>query len=71
MISKDEIEAYNSQYQQLKGAQILSFTMAQCEYDPEQYWPTFIMKKGSDLFKFVLSQDPEGNGGGFAFIEDL
>jgi hypothetical protein len=45
--------------------------MAQCKYDPEQYWPTFIMKKGSDLFKFVLSQDPEGNGGGFAFIEDL
>jgi len=71
MITVDEIGVYNRQYQQLRGSQILSFSMVQYKYDPDQYWPTFIMKKGSDLFKFVLSQDPEGNGGGFAFIEDL
>ena len=41
------------------------------KYNPEEFWPTFRMQKGNDVFKFVLSQDPEGNGGGFAFIEDL
>ena len=45
--------------------------MEQCDFDPQQYWPTFRMQKGKDVFKFILSQDPEGNGGGFAFIEDV
>ena len=45
--------------------------MEQCDYDPDHYWPTFRMQKGKDVFKFILSQDPEGNGSGFAFIEDV
>ena len=71
MITEDAIPAYNQNFQQLRGAKIISFCMAQCEFDPAQYWPTFIMQKGGDIFKFILSQDEEGNGGGFAFIEDI
>ena len=71
MAYKNEISAYNANYGGLRGAKILEFYMEQCEYDPDHYWPTFRMQKGNDVFKFILSQDPEGNGSGFAFIEDV
>ncbi len=71
MITEDAIPAYNKQFKQLVGAKILDFKMQQCEFDPHQYWPTFKMKLASDTFSLVLSQDEEGNGGGFAFIEDV
>ena len=71
MAYKNEISAYNAQYGGLCGAKILEFYMEQCEYNTEEFWPTFRMQKGNDVFKFILSQDPEGNGSGFAFIEDV
>tara|TARA_Y100001938_G_C7884888_1_gene326868 strand:+ start:74 stop:298 length:225 start_codon:yes stop_codon:yes gene_type:complete len=71
MINKDSIKAYNKFYEPLKGAKIVDFNMVKCEFDPDAYWPTFTMQKGTDKFNFVLSQDEEGNGGGFAFIEDV
>jgi len=69
MISKDAIPAYNDQFKQLKGAQILDFEMVQCDFDPHQYWPTFEIALWGQKYKLILSQDEEGNGGGFAFIE--
>ena len=71
MITEDAVPAYNQNFQQLRGAKILEFYMEQCDFDPQQYWPTFRMQKGKEVFKFILSQDEEGNGGGFAFIEDI
>ena len=71
MISKDAIPFYNKMFKQLVGAQILDFKMEPCECEPDAYWPTFKMKLASDTFSLVLSQDEEGNGGGFAFIEDI
>ena len=71
MAHKFEVEAYENQYGGLRGAKILEFYMEQCKYNPDHYWPTFRMQKGNDVFKFILSQDPEGNGSGFAFIEDV
>ena len=71
MITKDAIQAYNENYSGLRGAKILEFYMEQCDFDPDHYWPTFRMQNGKDVFKFILSQDPEGNGSGFAFIEDV
>jgi len=71
MINKDSIKAYNKFYKPLKGAKIVDFNMVKCEHDPHSYWPTFTMQQGTDRFNFVLSQDEEGNGGGFAFIEDV
>ena len=63
-------DVYEKHFGQLRGAKIIDFEMVPCEYDKYNTWPTFTMKKGNDTFKFVLSQDEEGNGGGFAFIED-
>jgi len=71
MINKDSIKFYNKAYKPLKGAKIVDFNMVKCEFDPNTYWPTFTLQQGSDKFNFVLSQDEEGNGGGFAFIEDV
>ena len=69
MITEDAVPAYNKQFKQLVGSNILDFEMVQCEFDPHQYWPTFKMRLGHQRYKLVLSQDEEGNGGGFAFIE--
>ena len=69
MITEDAVQAYNKEFKQLVGSKILDFKMVQCNIVPHQYWPTFRMQKGKEVFKFILSQDPEGNGGGFAFIE--
>ena len=71
MINKDSIKAYKKYYKPLKGAKIVDFNMVKCQFDPDSYWPTFTMQKGTDRFNLVLSQDEEGNGGGFAFIEDV
>ena len=71
MINKDSIKFYNKAYKLLKGAKIVDFNMVKCDFDPYVYWPTFTMQKGTEKFNFVLSQDEEGNGGGFAFIEDV
>ena len=69
MITEDAIPAYNKQFNQLVGSKILDFKMVQCDFDSNQYWPTFSMQLADQKYKLVLSQDPEGNGGGFAFIE--
>ena len=69
MITEDAVQAYNKQFKQLVGSKILNFKMVQCEFDPHQYWPTFSMQLADQKYKLVLSQDEEGNGGGFAFIE--
>lgn len=65
------IDFYVKHFGQLKGAKIVDFNMVKCDFDPYVYWPTFTMQKGTEKFNFVLSQDEEGNGGGFAFIEDV
>ena len=56
-------------YAQLIGSRIKGFRMEQDEFvdDP---WPIFTVETetGEEL-NVALSRDPEGNGGGFAFIE--
>ena len=53
MITKQDISAYNANYGGLRGAKILEFYMEQCDFDPHQYWPTFRMQKGKEVFKFI------------------
>jgi hypothetical protein len=65
----DQVKYYMEIFGQLKGAKIIDFNMVQCEFG--DVWPTFTMRKGNQTFSFVLSQDEEGNGGGFAFIENV
>ena len=69
MITEGAVPAYNKQFKQLVGSKILNFKMVQCEFDPHQYWPTFEVALWGQKYKLILSQDEEGNGGGFAFIE--
>ena len=70
MITEDRIIPYIKEFKQIVGAKILDFKMVQCEFDPHQYWPTFNMQIDKHTkFNLILSQDEEGNGGGFAFIE--
>ena len=69
MITEDAVPYYNKEFKRIVGANILDFKMQQCTFDPTQYWPTFKMQLADQKFDLVLSQDEEGNGGGFAFIE--
>jgi len=64
---------YKKYYGQLVGCKIVDFYMEKDE-DALNDWPVFILQsefgETGDKVKFVLSQDEEGNGGGFAFIEE-
>ena len=46
------------------------FRFERDEYGDDEGWPIFTIQKGKERLDLVLSRDPEGNGGGFAFIED-
>jgi hypothetical protein len=69
MIPNWRVKSYMEHFGQLKGAEIIDFHMVSDSHDKHNAWPTFTMRKGNNIFSFVLSQDEEGNGGGFAFIE--
>jgi len=70
---------YKKYYGQLVGCKIVDFYMEKDE-DALNDWPVFILQgacalsdtgENSDKVRLVLSQDEEGNGGGFAFIEEV
>lgn len=67
--------AYHELYDQLEGMTIAAFYVEEDDHDPDMTWPTFVIHREDDgtyatqTLKLVLSRDPEGNGGGFAFIE--
>lgn len=61
---------FDQYYGQLVGAKITDFTMSEAD-DYGDEWPTFTMTlKNGAVVTFTLSADPEGNGAGFAFIEE-
>jgi hypothetical protein len=70
-MSKESKNAFDDYYQQLVGYKVVSYKLDdECE-DIEPF-PTFILshpKKAT--VKIEVSQDPEGNGGGFLFLEML
>ena len=70
-ISKESKNAFDDYYEQLIGYKIVSYKLDdECE-DIEPF-PTFILshpKKAT--IKIDVSQDEEGNGGGFLFLEML
>jgi hypothetical protein len=57
-------------YSQLIGAKIIGFEFEKDEYSLEPF-PVFKLSFGEQKIKMSISMDTEGNGGGFAFIEDL
>lgn len=62
---------FDNYYGQLKGFQIVAYKMEE-EEDEFGYreFPTFILQRGQKQIKISVSQDAEGNDGGFLFVED-
>lgn len=62
-------EFWNKYYSSLDGAKIIRFNgMTPDEYDLFGGFPTFTVKFANGEIGIIeVSQDPEGNGGGFIF----
>ena len=56
-------------YSQLIGAKIIGFRFENDEYALDPF-PVFTLRLGGQTIEMSLSMDEEGNGGGFAFIEE-
>ena len=56
-------------YSQLVGAKIIGFRFVEEEFALEPF-PVFTLRLGGQTVEMSLSMDAEGNGGGFAFIEE-
>ena len=62
---------FDDYYGQLKGFQIVAYKMEEEEDDfGYRALPTFILQRGQQQIKITVSQDEEGNDGGFLFIEE-
>jgi len=67
-------DAYQKHFGQLVGCKIVDFYME--DEDDMNPWPVLVVQQpnsrnfSGQKFKVILSQDEEGNGGGFAFIEE-
>jgi hypothetical protein len=69
---KKEAQLWDKYYGQLKGFQIVSYKMER-EDIGEGFiikFPTFILQRGQQQIKISVSQDEEGNDGGFLFVEE-
>ena len=69
-------DAYQKHFGQLVGCKIIGFHMEKDE-DALNDWPVLVVQLPNSKsnftvqkFNVILSQDEEGNGGGFAFIEE-
>ena len=65
-----ENKVYNEYYSQLQGFKIESFEMVDSGDQYIRNFPSFILSKGKQKLLIEVSQDEEGNGGGFLFISD-
>ena len=74
-------DAYQKHFGQLVGCKIIGFHMekdrSSSRYDEDvNDWPVLVVQMpnssnfSGQKFNLILSQDEEGNGGGFAFIEE-
>jgi len=68
-MSARSVEFYKRYYSQLEGAKIVSFKgMIDLECSEDQSFPQFSVRLANGkLIKIEISQDEEGNGGGFIF----
>jgi hypothetical protein len=64
------MNAYKKLYEPLIGFRIVGFRTEEDEDNPNNPWIIFEVQRGDEKLDLVVSQDPEGNGGGFVFIED-
>lgn len=64
------MNAFDEHYKQLEGFTIKKFLGMSEEKDINPF-PQFLISNGNEEVMIEVSQDPEGNGGGFLFINDL
>ncbi len=57
-------------YGQLVGCKIQDFHFEDGTFDYDKPFPVFTLTRRGQKVRFVLSQDEEGNSGGFAFLGD-
>jgi len=63
---------FNTYYGQLIGAKVVGFRLEHDDnFGYREVWPVFTLLLGSQRIEVTLSSDEEGNGAGFAFIEEL
>jgi len=66
-------DAYQKYFGQLVGFKIVDFYTE--DEDDMNPWPVLVVQQpnsqGGQQYKLILSKDEEGNGGGFAFIEEI
>ena len=61
------LDSYKERVEPLIGFKIVGVDVEDCVVgDP---WTVLKVQRGSEKYNLVVSQDPEGNGGGFLFIE--
>ena len=63
------MNAHEELYKSLIGFRITDFKTDEIEDNPNKPWLIFEVTKGKEKYNLVVSQDAEGNGGGFVFIE--
>ena len=67
-IKAKEEKYYKSYYGDLVGAKVMSFNGMQSDGEGGDGFPTFtVLFKSGEIGQIQISQDPEGNGGGFIF----
>lgn len=67
-IKAQEQDYFKSYYGDLVGAKIMSFNGMQDDEMGGDGFPTFtVLFKSGEIGQIQISQDPEGNGGGFIF----
>ena len=62
--------SYDEHYKQLEGFTIKKF-IGTSEEDYGDGFPQFAISNGKEELMIEVSQDPEGNGGGFLFISEI
>ena len=66
----NNMNAFDEHYKQLEGFTIKKFLGMSEEKDIEPF-PQFLISNGKEDVMIEVSQDPEGNGGGFLFISEV
>ena len=72
MVTETSEKFFYKYYGQLIGARVVGFRLERNEsFGYREVWPVFTLLLGSKRIEFTLSSDEEGNGAGFAYIEEI
>jgi len=61
-----KLDSYRKHVEPLIGFRIIGVDVEESDFDP---FTVLKVQRGDEKLDLVISQDPEGNGGGFLFIE--